>query len=169
MYGIIKVAIKNNRNSYAFELRRNITVLRGESGRGKTTLYDMIRDFNRFGKNSGVSVSCNKEIIAVDGDNWKEDIKGHPNSIIVIDEDSRFIRSEDFARTVRESDNYYLLITRDYLVELPISVEEIYALEGAKNKRFKRIYQEIDNMYDHPEKSLVAREGDLDEEGNCSC
>lgn len=150
MHGMYRIRIKNSRNTYSFELRRNITVLRGESGRGKTTLFDMIHEYNRFGKNSGVSISCDREIIAIDGDQWEEDILAHPSAIIVIDEDSHFIRSRDFARTVQGSDNYYLLITRNYLAELPISVDEIYELTGSKNKKFKRVYREIDRMYDHP-------------------
>ncbi len=99
MKGAYQIRVKNNRNSYSFELRRNITILRGESGRG---------------------------------------------TIIVIDEDSQFIRSKDFARVLRESDNFFLLITRNYLAELPISVDEIYELNGAKNKKFKKVYQDIE-------------------------
>lgn len=150
MKGAYKVNIKNNRNSYTFELRRNITILRGESGRGKTTLFEMISDYNRFGKNSGVSVSCDKDIIALAGNDWEEVIDKNPGTIIVIDEDSQFIRSEEFAKVVRGSDNYYLLITRNYLAQLPISVDEIYELSGAKNKKLKKVYREVDRMFNNP-------------------
>ena len=150
MKGAYKVNIKNNRNSYTFELRRNITILKGESGRGKTTLFEMISDYNRFGKNSGVSVSCDKGIIALAGNDWEEVIEKNPGTIIVIDEDSQFIRSEEFAKVVRGSDNYFLLITRNYLAQLPISVDEIFELSGAKNKKFKKVYREIDRMFDNP-------------------
>ncbi len=150
MKGAYKVNIKNNRNSYTFELRRNITILRGESGRGKTTLFEMISDYNRFGKNSGVSVSCDKDIIALAGNDWEEVIEKNPGTIIVIDEDSQFIRSEEFAKVVRGSDNYFLLITRNYLAQLPISVDEIYELSGAKNKKLKKVYREIDRMFNNP-------------------
>jgi len=105
----------------------------------------MIHEHNRFGKESGVSISCDRELVTIAGDKWEDDILGNPGKIIVIDEDSHFIRSRDFARVVRGSDNYYLLITRNYLSELPISVDEIYELTGAKNKRFNRIYSDIWN------------------------
>ena len=153
MHGEYKVRVRNSRNSYTFSLKRNITVLRGESGRGKTTLFDMIHEHNRFGKESGVSISCDREIIAIAGDKWENEISENPGKIIVIDEDSHFIRSRDFARAVRGSDNYFLLITRIYLEELPISVDEIYELVGAKNKRFKKVYTDIWKMYDDPNKS----------------
>lgn len=148
MRGEFKVKVRNSRNNYTFSLRRNITVLKGESGRGKTTLFDMIHEHNRFGKESGISISCDRELIAVMGDTWENEIVGNPGKIIVIDEDSHFIRSKDFARVVRGSDNYYLLITRNYLAELPISVDEIYELKGAKNKKFSRVYSDADRYYE---------------------
>ncbi len=151
MKGAYQVRVKNNRNTYSFELRRNITILKGESGKGKTTLFEMLYEYNRFGKNSGVSVSCDRELIALAGEDWETTIEKHPGTIIVIDEDSQFIRSKDFARVIRGSDNYFLLITRNYLAELPISVDEIYELEGAKNKKFRKVYQDIDRMFDRPE------------------
>lgn len=150
MKGAYQIRVKNNRNSYMFELRRNITILRGESGRGKTTLFDMIYEFNRFGKNSGVAVSCDREMIALSGDDWENVIEKNPGTIIVIDEDSQFIRSKDFATALRGSDNYFLLITRNYLADLPISVDEIYELTGAKNKKFKKVYQDVNRMFDRP-------------------
>lgn len=45
----------------------------------------------------------------------------------------------------------FFLITRNYLANLPISVEEIYELTGEKNKRFRKVYQNIENMYDRPD------------------
>ena len=50
MIGRVSIKISNQRNSYKFTLNRNITILRGDSGTGKTTLYDMIRDYNNLGK-----------------------------------------------------------------------------------------------------------------------
>lgn len=54
---------------------------------------------------------------------------------IDMDEIVEFLRSDDFARAVRGSDNYYLLITRNYLPNLPYSVDEIFEISGEKNKK----------------------------------
>ena len=115
MRGEYKVRVKNNRNTYTFVIRRNITILKGDSGRGKTTLFEMIHEYNRFGKQSGVSISCDRELVAIDEEHWEESIEQNPGTIIVIDEDCNFTRSKRFAETVRGSDNYYLIITRNYL------------------------------------------------------
>ena len=150
MKGKISVTVKDNRNSYKFELKRNITVLSGESGRGKTTLYEMVADYNRFGKSSAIKVICNVEVIAVDGRDWKEKISGITNSVIIIDEDNSFIRTAEFAEIVKHNSNYFLLITRAYLEQLPISVDEIYEVTGNKNKKFSRVFTEVNKMYDAP-------------------
>lgn len=71
MIGAVRVSVKNSRNSYEFTLRRNITVLCGDSGTGKTTLYNMIDDYNLEGKQSGVSVSCNVPVIALGRWRWE--------------------------------------------------------------------------------------------------
>lgn len=155
MTGRYSVRVRNSRNEYIFELKRNITVLCGDSGKGKTTLFEMISEYNRFGKKSGVSVSCDREIVAIDGADWENEIEKCSECIIVIDEDSEFIRSYDFARAVKNSDNYYLLITRNYLSGLPYSVDEIYELSGKKKKRFSLVYRNLYRMYDRPMKSKL--------------
>ena len=54
----------------------------------------------------------------------------------------------DFARTIKGTSNYYLLITRNYLPQLPYSVDEIYELSGrGKNKKFVKAYSSVDWMY----------------------
>ena len=71
MIGTIAIKIQDSRNAYKFELKRNITILCGASGRGKTTLFEMVSDYNRYGKNSGTKISCDRPVIAVSGENWQ--------------------------------------------------------------------------------------------------
>lgn len=155
MIGSIQVAVKNSRNSYTFTLRRNITILCGDSGIGKTTLYNMIADYNSDGKQSGVTVVCDYPVIALGHRKWEDELKEIQNSIVVIDEDNQYIRSKAFAKAVQNSSNYYLLITRNYLHTLPYSVEEIYEITGNKSKKFKNIYKEINHVYDSPAKKML--------------
>lgn len=109
MKGAIRIRVKNSRNEYDFTLKRNITVLRGDSGIGKTTLYEMIREYNRFGRReSGITLSCDKPVVVLEGNDWEKDLASIRNSIVVIDEGSKFIDSKDFAEKVKGSSNYYL-------------------------------------------------------------
>ena len=49
MKGIHKVVVGTKYLKYEFELRRNLTIIRGDSATGKTTLVDMIRIRDRAG------------------------------------------------------------------------------------------------------------------------
>lgn len=62
MKGAISVQIKNNKNEYEFTLKRNITVLCGNSGTGKTTLYNMVRNYMREGRASGVRAKTTNNV-----------------------------------------------------------------------------------------------------------
>lgn len=149
MIGDVKVLARNKNNNYEFVLHRNITVLRGNSGSGKTKLFELVSDNNRYGKNSDAKVSCDYPVVAYDGKNWERDISEIHSSVIIIDEEnSVFINSSEFAKCISKTDNYYLLITRNYLPQLPYSVDEIYELRGrGKTKRFVKAYESLDYMY----------------------
>ena len=160
MIGSFKVSVKNSKNSYEFVLKRNITILTGNSGSGKTTLYDMIWDYNRFGKQSGVKLVCDKNVVALGKDDWERRITEIEDSIIVIDEED-FIKSYDFARVVQNSSNYFLLITRFYLQGLPYSVDEVYEISGNKKKSFRPLYKDIEKMYHDPAKRELPFEPEV--------
>ncbi len=42
MRGQYHVMVQNKRLRYEFDIKRNITIIRGDSATGKTTLYDYI-------------------------------------------------------------------------------------------------------------------------------
>ena len=48
MKGKYKIVIKNNRLHYELEIKRNITIIKGDSATGKTTLIDMVRQFSNW-------------------------------------------------------------------------------------------------------------------------
>ena len=80
---------------------------------------------------SGVNLLCDKECIALSAfdHDWKNTIKKASDSIIFIDEGSKYIESRNFSKTIKGSDNYFVIITREDLYDLPYSVEEIYRIK----------------------------------------
>ena len=148
MKGKHKVVVKNNRLHYEFEIKRNITIIKGDSATGKTTLINMIRQFANLGNSSGVDVICDVPCLVLEGNMWQMLLKGLSGNIIFIDEENQFIKTQEFAKAVKESDNYFVIITRENLHNLPYSVEEIYGLHSSgKYQNTKRVYQEIYNIY----------------------
>ena len=57
MKGKHRVIVSTKRLKYEFELRRNLTIIKGDSATGKTTLVDRSRDFenNPSGTNHQLS------------------------------------------------------------------------------------------------------------------
>ena len=57
MVGRHRVQIGDNTVRYDFVLSRNITIIRGDSGTGKTTLYNLVQEVNQK-QNSGIILNC---------------------------------------------------------------------------------------------------------------
>ena len=148
MKGKYSVFVQNNRLRYEFTISRNITIIRGDSATGKTTLLDLLNAYDRDGESSGVLVKCDVPCVVISGQRWEENLQFIHNSIVFIDECNRFIKSEDFAVRVKESDNYFVIVTRDDLPNLPYSVKEIYGIrESGKYAGLKQVYNEFYCLY----------------------
>lgn len=130
MRGSYEVAVSRRRGTkYRFTVRRNITVIRGDSGTGKTTLFEMIADHTRLSDQSGVSIECERPCVALTDSDWKSQLSRFEDSIVFIDEGLKDLLSHDFARAIEGSSNYFVIITRADLPSLPYSVDEIYRVK----------------------------------------
>ena len=131
MTGIQHVRVSNRDADFKFDLYRNITIVRGKSGTGKTTLYDMIADYTRLKEESGVNISSPKACVALVDTDWKHQLNGISDSIVFVDEGAAYIKTPEFAKAVKNSDNYYVIFSRESLHDLPYSVEEIYEIKAS--------------------------------------
>lgn len=148
MTGKYNVRIENRNLIYDFTIRRNITIIRGNSATGKTTLIDMLSAVEHDGDESGITLRCEKPCVVLTDVRWKSNLMQIHDSIVFIDEDYHFMRSQDFAEMVRSSDNYYVLVTRDNLYNLPYSVDEIYGIHiSGKYSDLKKTYNEFYHVY----------------------
>lgn len=148
MKGSYQIVVSNKRVKYDFTVNRNITVIQGDSATGKTTLIKLISDYYDEGIASGVKLECKKKCVVLQGKDWQYKLEKIRNSIVFIDEGSKFITSNDFARMVKESDNYYVIITREDLHALPYSVNEIYGIQQiGKTKTSEPVYNEMYRLY----------------------
>lgn len=148
MKGSHRIIVESKKVKYDFTVKRNITILTGNSGTGKTVLIDLIRDYRRYGSDSGVFLSCDRECRTIDNEDWERQISEISDSIIFIDEGNRFLTSRKFANLVQQSDNYYVIATREKLPMLPYSVNEIYGFrKSGKFHETRQIYNEIYHLY----------------------
>lgn len=151
MKGKYHIIIRNNRVHYEFDIRRNLTIIRGDSGSGKTTLIHMVELLTTRGSSSGIEISCSKNCRTLPIADWQIILPLLHDQIIFLDEDSEFIKREEFARAVRSSDNYFVIVTREDLPNLPYSVDEIYGIHASgKYHDLKRTYNEFYRIYEAP-------------------
>ncbi len=148
MVGKYHIEISNQKISFKFDITRNITIIRGNSATGKTTLINLISDYEELGKLSGVKIKCDKKCHVLTTNDWQARIERIEDSIIFIDEGNKFIKSEEFARTIRNTSNYYVIITRESLYNLPYSVEEIYEMKVYRhNIELGKTYNKLNKLY----------------------
>lgn len=131
MKGKHRIIVQDKFLKYDFTINRNITLLRGNSATGKTTLVEMILDNNNDGL---VEVVCDVPCIAIpNSKHWDILISQYNNSILFFDEDCDFVKTKQFASIVKNSSNYYVIINRNNLSTLPYSINEIYEIRESKH------------------------------------
>ena len=167
MKGKYRIVVNNKRLHYEFEIKRNITVIQGDSATGKTTLINMLRQAESLGSSSGVDVVCPIPCRVLEGASWKLILEHTTGTIFFADEENSFINTQEFAEAVRNSDNYYVLITRENLYNLPYSVEEIYGLHcSGKYHDTRKMYQQMYQIYSGYQSLPVVPERVITEDSN---
>lgn len=148
MKGIYHVSVTNATVKYEFDIRRNITIIKGDSATGKTTLVELVGEYYESGPDSGITLVCDKTCRVLGGRDWNTLLPTIKDAIVFIDEDNDFLPLPEFAETVKESDNYYVIVTREGLPNLPYSVEEIYGIRSSgKYAGLKQTYHEFFHIY----------------------
>lgn len=154
MRGRHHIVIESDILKYEFEIRRNITVIQGDSATGKTTLVELLQLYSRQGKRSGVRVESDVPCTVYGGDvqQWSNILRVINDSIVFIDEDYTFVFTKEFASHVRQSGNYYVIITRRPLKNLPYSIQEIYGIRTSGKYHFpEQVYHEFYPVFSEKE------------------
>lgn len=148
MKGKYHIIVQNSRVKFEFDIKRNITIVRGDSATGKTTLVSLIDTYDRLGADSGIEVSCSRRCLTVNNSNWESVLNSVSECIVFIDEENTIIKSDDFARKIKDTDNYYVIITRENLPNLPYSVEEIYGIHtSGRYADMRKTYNSFYQLY----------------------
>lgn len=150
MTGRIKISVSNRNLKYDFEIKRKITVIQGDSGTGKTTLLRLIEDYSNFYPNSGIELSCSHKclVMPVNKELAYSEIPKHHESVLFFDENASYVKTREFAELLFNSDCYFVIITRDDLATLPVSIEEIYTMTSSgKYQNTRKTYNFLKQIY----------------------
>lgn len=115
----------------------------------------MLSSAAALGESSGIDVICERPCRVLSGSDWQYILPNLHEQIIFLDEENYFIKTREFASAIKESDNYYVIITREDLPGLPYAVEEIYGIHtSGKYHDLKRTYNETYQIYSPEEFTL---------------
>ena len=88
MKGSFRIIVSNRAVRYDFWIHRNITIIKGDSATGKTTLVEMIREYYDSGPDSGITLQCDCPCRTLAGRDWEILLNTIHESIVFIDEDN---------------------------------------------------------------------------------
>lgn len=167
MKGTYDVLVEiDNVIKYNFSISRQITLIQGNSGTGKTLLHSLILEYlskisgDRIhvyvnGEDTNIidTLSANDFSIVEDSKpyddgskklKWERNVSG---KIIILDEDYVYLNSIGFISALRYTDNYYVIFSRDteVLEHMYNSIWDILKFEDAN---LKFINNTASKMYD---------------------
>ena len=130
MKGRHVISITSRRTTYRLELERKISVLKGNSGTGKSSMIRLISEYLEYGKKSGIKLSVNSSAslgVLTNTSGWEGILPSVHNTVLFIDEDVHYLYSESFQRELWKADCYAVIVSRSgMLTGLPYSVFGIY-------------------------------------------
>lgn len=137
MKGKYTIVIYNNVLRYEITINRSITILKGKSATGKSTLYNLFLQLKKRGSKSGIHCNMTDKIDILDFSNdWdylQYKLKECRSKIFILDGGSTFIGTPEFASLIQQSDNYFIFITRSSRLNyLTYSMDSIYELRSEK-------------------------------------
>lgn len=151
MKGKYHIEVSNRKLLYQLDIERKVTVIKGKSGTGKTTLIRMLQGYLEQGNKSGIKVinESNVQItVFTPTTNWERDLQELKNHIIFMDEAVDYLYTKGFQTEFAKTDNYLVVISRSgKFAHLPYAVNSIYELRTEKNQgthltKMYRLYNE---------------------------
>lgn len=130
---------------YKFEIHRKYTVIRGDSATGKTTLVNLIEDAVI---RKTATLSCDCPCAVLPELNWELNLSALAGTIIFIDENHPALaQGHRLASLMAQSDNCYIIISRDKMSWIPYSYLEIYEIRTSGKYHFLTpVYQKMPSL-----------------------
>ena len=130
------INLKTNKLEYQMEIRHKYSLIRGLSGCGKTKFYELVTTYaaDKYSvRCEGYSKIVSLPMNSTDLGNYKE----LENYVIVMDEDCVFLHQADTASMLKNSNNYFVIISRSVKFNyLPIELDDIFLMKSSGKYHF---------------------------------
>ena len=98
MVGKYDIEVYNNKVHYFLTIKRNITILQGDSASGKTELIRLISEYEANGNSSGITVKCDKKCTVLTNVDWELRLSSLRQRIVFIDETASFLKDKNLQK-----------------------------------------------------------------------
>lgn len=132
MRGRHTLSIISKRFEYNLTFNRNITIIRGDSGTGKTILCGLLAEYKREGENCAFKVRCSCKLSLL-SDDWEVaevQLQKTKDALLFVDEDANYLDSLAFVSAMMKSSCYFVIISRLSLKSIPFCYKEVYELNS---------------------------------------
>lgn len=155
MNGTVRFKIETTLYTFDLAFNRNITIIRGDSGSGKSLLCTLLSESQRELSGISVTVTPNYKYIIMPTQTmnsevvrpWYDICKNARDTVIFIDETCDCLHASKFSGVIRHTSNYYVIITRGVHADLPYSIKSIYHLVDKDRMIFIKPIVEEQQMY----------------------
>lgn len=137
MTGNYNIELTTKRVRFVFEVKKKYTIIRGDSGTGKSTFANYIMKYQLYGDSLGIDLKCDIPIKRVFN---AEDFRTFNGCILVIDEGDAVLRADNIVSLFKDSDNYFIILSREKLGYLPYGCKDIYEI---KSNRIQNKFYEL--------------------------
>lgn len=133
MVGTISLNIKCPKLEFDLILRRRITILRGNSGTGKSVLHSLVTLSETSNK---VNIKCKYNVVAINNlYGIDSSLRALSGSVVIVDENSPLLLNDEFKNKILKYDIWFILICRgDRYLSIPFSHKEVYEIVDIDSK-----------------------------------
>lgn len=124
----MEIKINTNKISYELTLNGKYNFLCGDSGTGKTTFHKLLTQHLLSPR--AVKVSSDIKLYPVQALDDGEVLQKHRGELLVIDERAIILKDTNIATMLKESPNYFLIISRKKFNFIPVSIDNYYKLKN---------------------------------------
>lgn len=123
----MNISIKSANLNYNLQIENKLTILTGLSATGKTTLINLINEYNS--ENNIAEVYSKLPLYIINSNIWENPELYKSEAYYFIDEDMEFLKTPTFFKNILNSKGYFIVVGRDPEIFINYSIDSIYELK----------------------------------------
>lgn len=123
----MRISIKSPNINYELQIENKLTIITGLSASGKTTLINLINEYNS--ENNVAEVDSELPMYIINSNIWENSELFRNKAFYFIDEDMEFLKTPKFFKNIMNSSGYFIVVGRNPEIFINYSVDSIYELK----------------------------------------